>query len=209
MAHLHGAFRSPDDGNNPALAVRPVVFDILGPDFQTSLLPDGIKMVLHTNPSSMTFNYQKLVSRIQTFGGWVEQHWGDGARTISFEMVTGGFKRAGSGLTHSTGGPFGSLGRGTRRDTIAYDRYENMLALFENNGSVTDSTGQIIFQGAVQMTYDGDIYQGVFNSFTRQEDSSRPFMFNLSAEFTIQREILQSHSMQSTLRSNLQPLIQR
>ena len=51
------AFQSPADTNG----VRPVVFDILGPDGETSILPAGIRLVLHVNPSRMSFSYAKVV----------------------------------------------------------------------------------------------------------------------------------------------------
>lgn len=187
------AFRSPDDEFNPSLGVRPVVFDIIAPDGETSILPEGLRMVLHVNPSSMSVNYAKIVERIQTKGGWVEQHWGEGAKSIDFNLVTGGFKRLYSGLSNITGG--GKDVGGTRRQTIAYDKYLDLLALFHNNGSVYDSAGKIVFQGLLKVTFDGGIYYGWFQSFNVQEDSAKPFMFNLTANFTISHEVLRLRSM--------------
>ena len=82
---------------------RPVVFDILGSDYQTSLLPEDYKMVLHVNPTSMKMSSAKVIQRTQTRGGFVEQHWGEGARSISFDMATGGFMRLYTGLSNITG----------------------------------------------------------------------------------------------------------
>lgn len=187
------AFRSPDNEFDPNLGIRPVVFDILAPDMETSILPDGVRMVLHVNPSQMGFSYAKQIERIQTKGGWVEQHWGDGARTLSLSMVTGGFKRLYSGLSNITGG--GLDQGGTRRETIAYDKYLDMLALFHNNGSIYDQSGQIAFQGIIKITFDGGIYFGWFNTFNVEEMAEKPYMFNLSAEFTISHEVMRFRSM--------------
>ena len=77
------AFVSADDEFS-GLGVRPVVFDILGPDMATSILPPDVRMVLHVNPSSMAVTYAKQIERIQTKGGFVEQHWGEAARSITF-----------------------------------------------------------------------------------------------------------------------------
>jgi hypothetical protein len=187
------AFRSPDDEFDPNLGTRPVVFDILAPDLETSILPEGVKMVLHVNPSQISFSYSKQIERIQTKGGWVEQHWGDGARTVSFQMVTGGFKRLYTGLSNVTGG--GVDTGGTRRETIAYDKYLDMMALFHNNGSVYDQNGQIAFQGIIKITFDGGIYFGWFNTFNVEESAEKPFMFDLSSEFTISHEILRLRTM--------------
>ncbi len=186
------AFRSPDDEFN-GQGHRPVVFDVLGPDHVTSVLPEGVRMVLHVNPSAMNFSYAKQIERIQTKGGFVEQHWGEAARSISFEMASGGFKRLYSGLSNVTGGVYDA--GGTRRETIAYDKFLDMLALFHNNGAIYDSTGQIAFQGIIKITFDGGIYHGWFQSFSVTEAAEKPYQFDLSAEFTVAKEVLRIRSV--------------
>ena len=187
------AFQSPADEFDQNKGIKPVVFDILAPDYETSLLPDNLKMVLHVNPSSMALSYSKVISRIQTKGGFVEQHWGEGARSINFSMATGGFKRLYSGLSNITGG--GIETGGTRRETIAYDKYLDILALFHNNGAVYDQSGQIAFQGILKVTFDGGIYYGWFASFSVTESAEKPFLFELTAEFTISHEVMRLRSM--------------
>jgi len=194
---------SAQDEFNPSLAIRPFVFDILGPDLETSILPESLRMVLHAPPQSVSFSYAKQIERIQTRGGFVEQHWGEGARAIDFNMVTGGFMRAYSGLSNITGGP-GSFGAGgNRRETIAYDKYLDMLALFHNNGSVYDVTGKIVFQGIIKVTFDGGVFLGWFSSFNVTEDASKPFMFSLTANFVVDQEVLRfSSASASTISSS-------
>lgn len=182
------AFRSPEDEFNASLGIRPFVFDILGPDMETSILPDNLRLVLHAPPQSVSINSAKQIERIQTRGGFVEQHWGEGTRTIDFNMVTGGFMRPFSGLSNITGGPGAFDTKGTRRETIAYDKYLDLLALFHNNGSVYDTTGKIVFQGIVRVIFDGGVYYGWFSSFNVTEDASRPYLFSLTANFTISNE---------------------
>ncbi len=164
---------------------RPVVFDILGPDRETSVLPEQYRLVLYANPTEMSFNYQKKIERIQTKGGWVEQHWGDDAQTINFTAVTGGFMRLWSGLSNITNPAYG----GTRRETLAYDRYLDFLSLFHNNGSVYDAFGNIALQGVIQVTFDGGVYLGWFSSFTLSETADKPYMFTLTADFIISSEV--------------------
>lgn len=188
---FQGAFVSAEDESN-GIGHRPVVLDILGPDQVTSILPAGIRMVLHVNPASMAFSNAKQIERIHTKGGWVEQHWGDAVRSISFNMATGGFKRLYSGLSNVTGGGF-DVG-GTRRETIAYDKFLDMLALFHNNGSIYDATGKIVFQGSIKITFDGGVYLGWFQSFNVQEAAEKPYQFDLSAEFTVASEVLRLRS---------------
>jgi len=196
---FESAFQSPEDESS-GLGIRPVVFDILATDMETSLLPEGLKMVLHVNPKSMNFTWSKVISRIQTKGGWVEQHWGEGPRNVSFEQATGGFKRLYGGLSNITGpGPTGDGfdAGGTRRDTIAYDKYLDMLALFHNNGSVYDRRGQIVFQGIIKITFDGGAYFGWFNDFTVQETAEKGYQFTLTSSFTISHEAWVLHTLGS------------
>ncbi len=189
------AFTSADNEFN-GTGVRPVVFDILGPDLATSILPVDLRMVLHVNPASFTPNYSKQTERIQTKGGFVEQHWGEAARSISFSMATGGFKRLYSGLSNVTGGGYDT--EGTRRETIAYDKYLDLLALFHNNGAIHDSSGQIAFQGIIKISFDGGIYLGWFASFNVAESADKPYQFDLTAEFTVAHEVMR-------VRTNLAP----
>lgn len=174
---------------------RPVVFDVLGSDYTTSLLPEGVRLVLHVNPTSIRPRYQRQVERIQTLGGYVEQHWGDAVTEISIEAASGAFMRLYSGLSNITNPDYG----GTRRETIAYDKYLDLLALFKWNGSLYDANGTIVLQGIIKMSYDGGVYLGWFSSFSVSESAEKPFQFIISADFTLHREI---QTMRSTIYSN-------
>lgn len=162
----------------------PVVIDVLGPDWSTSILPDGVKMVLHVNPTTMSFSYARQVERIQTWGGWVEQHWGDAISTIDFSASTGGFMRLYSGLSHTTNPAYG----GTRRETIAYDTYLDLLSLFKQNGSVYDSNGHIVLQGILKVTFEEGIYLGWFTNMSVSQTAEQPYQFSFTASFTVERE---------------------
>lgn len=186
---FRSAFTSPDDEFNPGANRKPVVFDILAPDYETSLLPDGMALVLHMNPQSMTINHAKIIERTQTMGGYVEQHWGDGVQSIDFNMVTGGFMRLYSGLSNITGGPGAYDAGGTRRETITYDKYLDMLSLFHNNGSIYDTAGKIVFQGIIKITFDGGVYLGWFQSLNVTEDATKPYQFVMTSNFTVEEEI--------------------
>lgn len=185
---FRSAFSSPDDEFNGS-GSKPLVMDILAPDYETSLLPDDAKLVFHVNPQSMTINYAKSVERTQTMGGYVEYHWGDAVSSIDFNMTTGGFMRLYSGVSNITGGPGSYNSGGTRRETIAYDKYLDMRALFHHNGSVYDVDGNIVFQGIIKVTFDGGIYLGWFTTFNTSEDATKPFQFSLTANFTVSEEV--------------------
>lgn len=163
---------------------RPVVLDILGPDWETSLLPDDLRMVLHVNPSTMSIQLNRQVERIQTKGGYVEQHWGDSTSEITFDQATGGFMRLYSGLSNTTDPKYG----GTRRETIAYDKYLDLLALFHHNGSVYDTNGNIVLQGILKVTFDGGVFLGWFQSFSVAESADKAYQFTLNSTFTVHKE---------------------
>lgn len=181
---FRGAFTGADD-EYAGLGKRPVVFDVLAPDYETSLLPEGVKLVLHVNPSQLQVKYTRKVERIQTRGGFVEQHWGDDTQQLSLQMATGGFMRLYSGLSNITNPKYG----GTRRETLAYDSYLDMLALFHNNGSIYDQNQQIIMQGIVKITFDGGVFLGWFSSFNVTENADKPFQFTMTAEMDIAKEL--------------------
>lgn len=167
---------------------RPVIFDILAPDRSTSLLPDDLKLVLHVNPSTMQFTYAKNTTRIQTRGGFVEFHWGDAAEEITFEAATGGFMRLYTGLSNVTGKGANVQGR---RQTLAYDKYLDLLAMFHNNGAVFDANGNIVVQGYIKITFDGGVHIGWFDgNFTVRESAEKPYMFTMSTRFIIDEEIM-------------------
>lgn len=185
---FQGSFSGP---NEEALhrGRRPVIFDILAPDRETSLfdaLEEDLRLVLHVNPSTMSFTYNKQTERVTTRGGFVEFHWGDALESISFEAATGGFMRLYSGLSNIAGTGGGTQGR---RETIAYERYTQLLALYHHNGAIYDKNGNIVVQGYVKMIYDGGTHIGWFdNQFRVTESATTPFMFNLSAQFIIDKE---------------------
>lgn len=201
---IRSAFQSPFDEFDGS-GKRPVVFDIIGPDRVTSLLPPDLKMVLHVNPQSMSFTYAKTIARQQTMAGFVEYHWGSNPTEISFTMATGGFVRLYTGLSNVTG-PTPSNGKlppsmqarstgGTRRQTIAYDKYLDMLALFHNNGAIYDARGNIALQGQILITYDGGSWWGWFSTFSVEESAEKPYQFTLNASFTVDRELHRVKSM--------------
>jgi hypothetical protein len=83
---------------------------------------------------------------------------------------------------------------GTRRDSIAYDKYLDLLALFKNNGAIYDLNGNIAFQGQIMMAFDSSVWYGWFTTFSVEESAEKPYQFDLSANFIIDRE---RHSLRS------------
>ena len=193
------------------LGIRPFVFDIVAPDGVTSLLPDDVKMTLHANPKNISFSYEKKHEISSTLSGWVEYYWGDNPTTISLEASSGAFIRPYTGLSAVTGPvvvpnerassrsvkpqgatdeptQYGTSIGGTRRETITYDKYLDLLALFHNNGSIYDQTGRVIVQGKIKMIFDGGVWFGWFQSFSVTDDANTPYSFNVSLAMQVERE---------------------
>lgn len=152
----------------------PLAFQVTSPfDDRLALLPHAL--VMHVNPSEFTESHTKKIERLQTRGGFVEQHWGDDLTEISCSGSTGAFINLYTGMS--------SL---VRQKTIAWDRYRDLYDLYRNNGSVYDPFGNIVLQGKVQLLYDRGAFIGTFRSFDVEETAESPFTFNLSWMFKVE-----------------------
>jgi hypothetical protein len=65
-----------------------------------------------------------------------------------------------------------------------------MLALFHHNGAIYDARGDIVFQGIIKISFDGDYWLGWFNTFSVSEAAEQPYQFTMSADFTIAQEFM-------------------
>lgn len=156
----------------------PMAFQITSPfDRTLALLPDAL--VLHVNPASFNEAHVKKVERIQTRGGFVEQHWGDDLDEITCDGTTGAFVNLYTGLSSVL-----------RQQSIAWSRYRDLHDLFYNNGSVKNPAGAIVLQGNVMLLYDRGTYIGYFRTFEVEETEDSPFAFKLNWSFKVQETIL-------------------
>lgn len=156
----------------------PMAFQITSP-FNRNVLLLPHALVLHVNPSSLEESMEQRVERIQTRGGFVEQHWGSQLTQLSADASTGAFMNIYTGLTSVL-----------RQKTIAWDRYRDLYDLFNNNGSVHDPYGKIVLQGHVLLMYDRGNYLGTFRSFSMEETADAPFSFKLTWSFTVEKTLL-------------------
>jgi hypothetical protein len=142
-----------------------------------ALLPHAL--VLHVNPASMAVSNSKRVERIQTRGGYVEQHYGDSLDEISCDGSTGAFLNMRTGLASVE-----------RRSTIAWDRFRDLLSLYRSNGAVYDPFGNIVLQGQVLLLFDRGTYAGTFRTFKYEETDTAPYSFSLSWTFKVVRTVV-------------------
>lgn len=156
----------------------PMAFQLTSPfNSRRALLPHAL--VMHVNPETYSENHTKRVERIQTRGGFVEQHWGDDLTDISADGSTGAFMNIYTGLSSAM-----------RHKTIAWDRYRDLHDLYRCNGSVFDPYGNIVLQGHVMLMFDRGTYLGHFTSFEVQETDDKPFAFQISWSFKVEEELM-------------------
>jgi hypothetical protein len=141
------------------------------------LLPHAL--VMHVNPQNYSEAHNNKIERIQTRGGWVEQHWGDEMTEINADGSTGAFMNLYTGLSSVV-----------RQKTIAWDRYRDLLDLYRNNGSVYDPFGNIVLQGDIMLMYDRGTYIGYFRTFEVEETDDQPFAFRVSWTFKVKEEVM-------------------
>lgn len=154
-------------------------------------------LALHVNPSGFNEGFQKSKSVAMTYGGFVEFVWPDELDTISATASTGAFLGPYTGLASGSDGKgqgrFGGrdqrVGAVGRQGTMAWERQEDLLDLFRNNGAVYNGAGQPVIRGRVMCIYDRGIYTGHFTTFSPKEDDEHAFNFELDWEFKVEHTV--------------------
>ncbi len=174
----------------------PFAFQVTHPlDSNRILLPHAL--VMHINPSDLEESFSKSIEVINTEGGRVEQHWPENLETISVNASTGSFMNIRTGLSSA----------GSRLDTIAHDRFLDILDLYHNNGAIYDPKGQIALQGHIMLMYDRGVYLGGFKTFKYTERDTSPYQFTFSFTFRVTRSLMTVAGSQSIQRAS--PSFQR
>ena len=158
-----------------------VIFELVNVRHDESTVPQNTTvfpyLVLHVNPSTFEESYTKLITRQNTRGGYLEQHWGEELSSVSCELSTGLF------VTTSTG-----LSVLNRTSSIAYRKFVDLSSIYKNNGMVYDMRGNIIFHGGVNLHFDSSIFKGFFENFNITESADNPFVFDLSFTFKVEHQ---------------------
>jgi len=132
-------------------------------------------LVMDINPKELSISYKKIINRTRTYGGFIEEHWGD-----DIDALTGSGKTAmffsGDGLTVEN-----------RRQSEALNTFLDLLGIYQNNGAQTDNNNRIVKVGRVRMDFDNKLYDGFFESFTFNELAEEPFVLSYDFSFKILR----------------------
>jgi hypothetical protein len=156
----------------------PMAFQICSPyDWKKCLLPHAL--VLHVNPQSLSESHNHKIERIETMGGFVEQHWPEDLTELSADGTTGAFVNLYTGLSSVN-----------RQRTIAYDRFKDLYNLYRNGGALYAPNGSIVLQGKIVLMYDRGTYIGEFTQFSVEESAMTPFSFTISWSFKVEETLL-------------------
>ncbi len=156
----------------------PMAFQICSPyDWKKCLLPHAL--VLHVNPQSLSESHNHKIERIETMGGFVEQHWPEDLTELSADGTTGAFVNLYTGLSSVN-----------RQRTIAYDRFKDLYNLYRNGGALYAPNGSIALQGKIVLMYDRGTYIGEFTQFSVEESAMTPFSFTISWSFKVEETLL-------------------
>jgi hypothetical protein len=161
---------------------RPFLFQVTDPELNLPLYP--VLLALHINPENFSEKMRKSKSVVVTKGGYVEFVWPDDLDSISADGSTGAFISPEVGLTSGSAVP--SRGFSGRQNTMAWERQQDFLELFRNNGVIYNGSGVPVLRGRVMCMFDRGIYFGHFQTFQVVEDDNHSFSFNLSWTFQVE-----------------------
>ena len=133
-------------------------------------------LYMQHNPQTMKVTNSKIMNRYTTFGAIIEEQWGEEMDTLTCSSTTGGFVLEEFGYSTYN-----------RLDSLAYQKFEDILDIYRNNGNVYDSVGRIIRKGYINIFFDPVTYFGEFESFNYTEDSNNPFRFTFDFVFKVDK----------------------
>lgn len=138
-----------------------------------------IEFTMLINPNSLNHGKTHTVNSAYTRLGWIPQIWGLNQDTIQATGKTAMFMAPSAGATTDL-----------KKYTFGFLNFMALVAAYKNNGyraydPVSDSkiTRIITTVQGVELSYDGQIYMGHFNTFSLDESEENPFIFDYNFEF--------------------------
>lgn len=166
---------------------RPFLFQVVAPGTNQPLY--SYLLALHVNPEQLEERMAASKTVVPTRGGWIEYRWPNELTALTGGNTTGAFYSPSSGLSAgSDASQVGGKARG-RQGTIAWERQEDLLDLFHNNGMVFDGNGEPAIRGRIMLIYDRGIYLGYFTTFDVTEDEDHAWSFSLNWEFMVEKTL--------------------
>ena len=133
-------------------------------------------LTLYINPQELIFNDQQRANTQNTAKYYKTEFSGRDMPTIQASGKIGAF------YTDKTG-----LSRYFRRNSASYQQLMRLYLLYQNNGYLYESSDPygIGLVGSVQITYDSNLWQGSFTSFSMSEAADNPYTMEYSFEFRV------------------------
>lgn len=156
---------------------RPFLFQVLDPGFDEPLYP--VMLALMVNPESYSETNAKTKNQARTFSGHVEWHWPDDLASFSAQASSGGFLGMDAGLQAGT----------LRHRTIAWERKQDLIELFRQNGVIYNSAGVPVLRGRILCMYDRGLFIGHFSTFEETDNEENPYQLSLAWEFVVEKSI--------------------
>jgi hypothetical protein len=161
---------------------------------------DTVKTLeLYINPESLTKSYTQIVSKIQTRGGFVVQHWGEQLTSIEASGKSGAFFVSQQDESSFRVGIVDSEKPSSISKTlnVVNEAYGLANPAADNAPDRKNAKAWIAFRSFIDlyrqstllaMSYDGYLYMGNFTNFSWDEDATNPFFITYSFSFTVLSE---------------------
>jgi hypothetical protein len=159
---------------------KPMVFEL---DIQSPPEP----LILLINPASLELKFTSKISEQRVRWTGANPAYIFHAHHDELDVLSASGKSA---MFMSDKG----LTRSDRKDTLAFENMERLVAIYRNNGTnrnkkanssvnpcAVDSIGRVV------ISYDGFVYKGHFTNFSWSENEMNPFNVDFTFEFKVTR----------------------
>ena len=168
----------------------------------------GIELMV--NPSTLSSNLSKLMTRQQSMTSYVEDHWGEELDTITIQGHTAAFVTGGAtggtdiySIRLSQGNSFlrdylknfkrspsieepaGLVGVtvSERRNSLSYIQFKRLIDIIRINGCMFDSSGLIKRRYYVMVSFGNASYKGFFENIDVTEIAADPYRYQYTITF--------------------------
>jgi len=167
----------------------------------------GVELII--NPSTLSSNLAKTISRTPSMTAFVEDHWGEELDTLTVQghtatFVTGGtdiysmklspannatrdFVRKYKSVSYGPGVGIDDSDPGVtvsqRRKSLSYKQFKRLLDIFRLNGCLFDSFGMVSRRYYIMMSFGNVAYKGFFENVDVTEVATDPFRYQYTITF--------------------------
>jgi hypothetical protein len=132
-----------------------------------------VSFAMFINPESLDWNLGDKRQQVdEPWEGNFESNFPSDYEILSITGTTGAFIHKDEGILFSN-----------REDSVAYQKYQALVEIIENNGMEYNSKGRPLDVSPVLITYLGGSWKGNFRSFSSTESETDPLRFSIEFEF--------------------------